>query len=574
MELSSVVHYMNESFAFKLDDHQYLIKLRTKRDDIKKVSLKYVEKYLRERNVKDHPTFTKEMKKVASTSLYDYYEVVISDEFEFFNQKANMIAVRYYFILEGKDGEIVFYGNYKYSHKEPYESIEMFNLVIHQADISYFKTPNWSKGAVFYQIFPERFAPTDDKYSSTWNEVPMGIQTRTNGTLKGICQKIPYIKDLGVDAIYLNPIFLSQTSHRYDTIDYMVIDPLLGSDEDFKILVDTCHKFGIKVVLDLVFNHSSTKFFAFQDLLINQENSKYKDWYFVKQFPISVNFPPNYLGFSFGPFMPKLNPDNLECREYFLNVTRHYLNDFHVDGYRLDVADEVSHKFWKEFRKVSKKINPECLIMGEVWYDSTPYLRGDEFDSIMNYTIYDGIRNFLIGKLSLDQFIDIVERERGETPLNYYHNSNILVGSHDTDRIYHFLGCNKDKFLIAMTLLLFLPGSPLIYYGDEIMMDGANDPDCRRGMIFDENFNKDVKETIKNLIKIKHLTAIREGEVNTSKFHNKSLKIQRTLGKDTYTLIVAFEKEDLIDLKGKLNLFNNELFDGTFNPLQILIYKE
>ena len=177
MELSSVVHYMNESFAFKLDNHRYLIKLRTKRDDFKKVSLRYVEKYLRERNVKDHPTFTKEMKKVASTSLYDYYEVVISDEFEFFNQKVNMIAVRYYFILEGKEGEIIYYGNYKYNKKEPYESIEMFNLVIHQADISFFKTPEWSKGAVFYQIFPERFAPTDDKYSSTWNEVPMGMKT-------------------------------------------------------------------------------------------------------------------------------------------------------------------------------------------------------------------------------------------------------------------------------------------------------------------------------------------------------------------------------------------------------------
>ena len=209
-----------------------------------------------------------------------------------------------------------------------------------------------------------------------------------------------------------------------------------------------------------------------------------------------------------------------------------------------------------------------------MWYDSTPYLRGDEFDSIMNYTIYDGIRNFLIGKLSLDQFIDIVERERGETPLNYYHNSNILVGSHDTDRIYHFLGSDKDKFLIAMTLLLFLPGSPLIYYGDEIMMDGDKDPDCRRGMIFDESFNHDIKEIIKNLIRIKHIKAIKEGEVNTCKLHEKSLKIQRILDGEIITLIVAFEKESLIELKGKLNLFNNEVFSGTLDPLKILIYKE
>jgi glycosidase len=221
------------------------------------------------------------------------------------------------------------------------------------------------------------------------------------------------------------------------------------------------------------------------------------------------------MGFSFGPYMPKLNPDNPECREYFINVTKHYLRDYNVDGYRLDVADEVSHNFWREFRKVSKKENPDTLIMGEVWYDSTPYLRGDEFDSIMNYTVYDGIRNFLIGKLSIDQFIDIIERERGETPLNYYHNSNILIGSHDTDRIYTFLNSSKEKFILAMSLLLFIPGSPIIYYGDEIMMEGGQDPDCRRGMIFD-NYNQDILKMVKKLIKIKHFEPVREGDISVS----------------------------------------------------------
>lgn len=572
MDLSSVIHYMNESYAFKLGDHQYLIKLRTKKGDFKHVTLRYVEKYLRERKVKDHPSFSLEMRKVASTSIYDYYEAVISDEIDFLGRKFPMIAVRYYFILD--DGQkIMFYGNYKFSSIEPYESIEMFNLVIHQADCSFFKTPDWSKGAVIYQIFPERFSPTDGNYSSTWNEVPMGIRTRTNGTLKGITQKLDYIKELGVDAIYLNPIFKSNSSHRYDTVDYMLIDPLLGTDEDFKELVDKCHELNIKVILDMVFNHSSTMFFAFQDLLKNQEKSKYKDWYFVREFPVAVNFPPNYMGFSFGPYMPKLNPDNPECREYFINVTKHYLRDYNVDGYRLDVADEVSHNFWREFRKVSKKENPDTLIMGEVWYDSTPYLRGDEFDSIMNYTVYDGIRNFLIGKLSIDQFIDIIERERGETPLNYYHNSNILIGSHDTDRIYTFLNSSKEKFILAMSLLLFIPGSPIIYYGDEIMMEGGQDPDCRRGMIFD-NYNPDILKMVKKLIKIKHFEPVREGDISVSKLGENVLKITRFTLEETINMVLNFGEEiKLIGLENKYDLISETTLNGKLNKNQVVIYK-
>ena len=572
MNLSSVIHYMNESYAFKLDEHQYLIRLRTRKNDFQKVSLKYVEKYLRERNVKDHPTFSKEMRKVASTSIYDYYEVIISDQMEFFDRIFSMIAVRYYFVLY--DGnEVVYYGNYKFSSVEPYESIEMFNLVIHQADRSFFKTPEWSKGAVIYQIFPERFSPSDDKYSSTWYEVPMGVRTRTNGTLKGITQKLPYIKELGVDAIYLNPIFKSNSSHRYDTVDYMVIDPLLGGEDDFKQLVKKCHELGIKVILDMVFNHSSTMFFAFQDLLKNQENSRYKDWYFVREYPVAVNFPPNYMGFSFGPYMPKLNPDNPECREYFINVTKHYLRDFNVDGYRLDVADEVSHDFWREFRKVSKKENPETLIMGEVWYDSTPYLRGDEFDSIMNYTIYDGIRNFLIGKLSLDQFIDIIERERGETPLNYYHNSNILIGSHDTDRIYTFLNSNKDKFIIAMCLLLFIPGSPIIYYGDEIMLEGGPDPDCRRGMIFN-NHNQDVLKIVKKMIKIKHFKEVKEGDIKVTKLSTNIIDLERFIDGESIHMVINFgEKTKLSELEHKFDLLSETVLDGTLNTYQVVIFK-
>lgn len=571
MDKSSIIHYMNEMFQYKLNEHQYVIKIKVKKGDVKGINLHYVEKYLRERNIPNHQEFCVPMKKVASTRLSDYYETIISDEIEMMGKTLQMLAARYYFEFIN-DNKEEYYGNYKWFKEKPFNTIDMFNMVIHQLNSTFFETPEWSKGATFYQIFPERFCPTDEKYSSNWFLTPMDSKARTNGTLKGVEQKLEYIKSLGVDAIYFNPIFKSTSSHKYDTIDYMKIDEPLGTEEDFKSLIKKAHSLGIKVVLDLVFNHSSTLFFAFQDVLKNQQNSKYKDWYFINEYPVDVSWPAKFMGFSFAPFMPKLNTDNKECREYLLNVGRHYLKEFDVDGYRLDVADEVTHSFWKEFRNECKKIKKDCLIMGEVWYESTPYLRGDEFDSIMNYTIFDAIRSLLNKKITIDEFIDNIERERGESNLTYYHTSNTLIGSHDTDRIFTHLGKDKDKFISAFSLLYFLPGAPLLYYGDEIMMEGENDPDCRRGMIFDPSFNKDIKNLMVNLIDLKHKLPLKEGELY---LQNKDyLEITREYENEKYILILSLDKEiNLPQYNDAHNLLTNEKFQGTLKPFNPLIIK-
>jgi glycosidase len=575
MELNSVIHSMNESFAYKLDEHKYVIKLKVKKNDFRVVKLCYCEKYLRERGVPGNKTFEVNMVKVASTKYHDYYEAIISDLIGLNDQIIPALAIRYFFSLECEEG-IIYYGNYKFMQYYPTNTMDMFNFVIYQADEEFFKTPKWSKGAIIYQIFPERYYPTDGKYCSNWFEKPMNYKSRTNGTLRGITQKVPYLKNLGIDCIYLNPIFLSNTSHRYDTIDYLKIDPLLGDEKDFKELVETLHKNGIKIILDLVFNHSSTNFFAFQDVLKNQENSKYKDWYFIREFPVNpYDKPPKYMSFSFGGFMPKLNTSNKECREYLLNVPKYYLEKFDVDGFRLDVADEVSHNFWKEFRKVCKSIKEDTLIMGEIWYESLPYLRGDEFDSIMNYTIFDGIRGLITKRFTLDEFVNIIERERGESTLNYYHSSNCLIGSHDTNRFYSEVKNDKNKFLLGYTLLLFLPGSPLIYYGDEIMMDGGYDPDCRRGMIFDDNYNNDVKDYFINLIKLKHLPALRFGELKVID-RDPYLALERILDNEKYLLICNVKDEEIYieHLINKYNLLNNTRFDGHLKPYQALLIRE
>ena len=314
MELSSILHYLNEAFHYKVDDHHYILKIITKKNDCTKVRIGFMEKYFREKNMPGIPSeaFYVDCKKVASTSRNDYYEGIIPDKITLHgvnkkiddflnvcdnqevakhfdsmryleNQDIEMIACAYFFLLENEN-EKKYYGNYKFYDHEPTDTMSMFIMVLHQENASYFKTPSWAKGAIIYQIFPERFAPTDLQYSLSWNQVPMQSNTRTNGSIKGIEQQIPYLKDLGIDAIYLTPIFLANSSHRYDSVDYMVIDPLLGSKEEFKSLVQKLHENGIKIILDLVFNHTSTQFFAFKDILQKQDKSKYKDWYFIDNF--------------------------------------------------------------------------------------------------------------------------------------------------------------------------------------------------------------------------------------------------------------------------------------------------
>ena len=575
MELNSVLHFMNESYAYKVADHQYLIRLRTNKNAFKSVKLRYIDKYLREHDMPDQPIFTKEMVKVATNDFHDYYEIVISDVFVYKKFTMNALAWRYYFILE-QDDETIYYGNYKFFTKEPHITIDMFSLVIHQANRSFFEVPEWTKGAIFYQIFPERFAATNDEVSDNWNEAAFVPMSRTNGTLRGIIQKVDYLKKLGVDAIYINPIFLANTCHRYDTVDYLTIDPKLGTDEDLKELVDVYHKNGIKVVLDLVFNHSGIHFFAFEDVIKNQEKSKYKDWYCINEFPISTDmktWPPKYQSFAYGFGMPKFDTDNPECRNYLLGVTRHYLEKFNIDGYRLDVADEVTHSFWRDFRKVCKEINKDCLIMGEVWYESSPYMRGDEWDSIMNYNFFDETRAFLNEEITTHEYINRLERERGEMGQTYYHNSNILLGTHDTDRLFSAIGEDKDKYMMAMSLLFFLPGAPIIYYGDEIMLKGKNPSEARSGMTFDPHFNKDVRDTISNLMNLKHEQVLKIGEVRIKEVGTKSIHITRFNEDDEIHMYIALEELNLESLKGKVNLYNHQEFDGILKEKQILIYR-
>ena len=342
--------------------------------------------------------------------------------------------------------------------------------------------PAWVKDAIFYQIFPDRFCRSE-RYKAVGKFVPWGSKpTRENmfgGNLAGIEDKLEYIKGLGVNAIYLCPIFKSNSNHRYHTVDYFEIDPVLGTLADFDRLVEKAHRLGLRIILDGVFNHCSRGFFQFNSLMELGPDSPYVDWFHVKGWPLNAySGKPNYECWWNYPALPKFNTDCAEVREYLFRVAE-YWTKRGIDGWRLDVPSEIDDdSFWQEFRRRVKRINRDAYIVGEIWDNPERWLQGDQFDGVMNYPFRRAVMDYLFErKGSADEFL---QRLRDAFPENRFGVQMNLLGSHDTTRIASQKGASIDRIVAAYTLMFFLPGAPCIYYGDELGLEGGKDPDCRR----------------------------------------------------------------------------------------------
>jgi len=380
--------------------------------------------------------------------------------------------------------------------------------------------PFWVQDAVFYQIFPDRFANGDTRNDprdlKPWGSPPTqhGFQ---GGDLRGIINRLDYLMDLGVNALYLNPIFLSTSTHRYNTLDYYQIDPRLGSMADFRALLDAAHDNDLRVVLDGVFNHSGRGFFAFNDLLENQENSVYRDWYHVKRFPVDAYTPgdaDSYLGWWGLKSLPKFNTADPDVRKYLLRVARYWIEQG-IDGWRLDVPNEIDDdRFWAEFRETVKSANPEAYLMGEIWTADPRWVGDTHFDGLMHYPLRETLFEFLNGSfMTTAQFADKVEGYLKLYPRQNVYAMYLPLGSHDTERVLTVL---KDlrKVRLAFAFQFAYPGSPAIYYGDEIGMQGGKDPDCRRAFPSDPAaWNNDLRQWVQLLATLRRrLTPLRRGE--------------------------------------------------------------
>ena len=511
MNKTAIFHKMDKEYFYALDKDTFLVKLRCAKGDLFKVRLGYCDKYLNERNIPvEGDIHYTDMIKVASDELFDYYEATI---------KTHVIVIRYFFELRDWEDIISYYYGYRFYNEEPKLHFGMFDASQPVREEEIFDTPNWANGAIVYQIFPERFARKNLNTDGNWYLTPMSRTEMLGGNLRGIIDALDYLEELGIEVIYLTPIFKSSSNHKYNTDDYMEIDPTFGTEDDLKELVEKAHNKNIKIILDGVFNHSGYEFAPFKDLMENQENSKYKDWYYPFSFPLKWKWgeKPNYWTFGYAGPMPKLNTSNPEVREYIFGVIRKWMA-LGIDGWRLDVADEVSHDFWKAFRKVVKSINKDALIIGEVWYESSPWLLGDEYDTVMNYLFFDNVKKLLVTKeykVSDFDYENNFLRGRMHTkvqPLLWN-----LIDSHDTPRFLTQADNNEEILKLAFALQMTLPGMPMIYYGDEVGMQGGKDPDCRRGMLWDENKqNGEIFDYYKKWIKIhKKYSSLKNGEFKT-----------------------------------------------------------
>ncbi len=573
MEYSAITHYMEKRYCYSIGDGSFVIRIETKKGDMNKVILHHRDKYL-PIDILDTWAST-EMEKVASDRFNDYYEAVIN---------IDCTCLRYEFELQDMDGHTTYYGNYEF-YDEKIDNIDyMFDLPQNLREEEMMYVPQWAQNKIVYQIFPSRYATTVNVSEKQWYKAPIGPTDDLKGNLRGLINTLDHLHSMSVDVIYMTPIFMSDSAHKYDTIDYYRIDPSFGDENDLKELVDRAHSMGMKVILDGVFNHTSPKFFAFDDIVKNGEKSEYLDWYYIKEFPLeygSRRKKPSFKTFSYYGGMPKLNLSNPKVAEYFINVGKYWTKKCHIDGWRLDVGDEIVHHFWKQFRQAIRVINKDALIIGEVWHYAGDFLEGDEWDTIMNYSFFQGVQRFVAEEtMTATRFVENLDFMRGR--LHRHINPVLLnlIDSHDTARFMHLAKESADKLMLAAAMQLLLPGMPMIYYGDEYAMTGANDPDCRRGMLWDEKYqNLQVYDWYCKLIKArKAYPALTDGKLICCETDDEQgiIKMTRKFGDMTVT-VIFHGKEACVNMdeyKGYTDVITGQVFDGVMKGYTALLFEE
>jgi len=497
--------------AYPLDLHTVSMTLQAKKNDLKSCYLVHGdpwEPYVSMRTVR--------MDKIATDDSFDYFRIIV---------KVPSRRVRYVFLID-KGKKQLWYSEMGLTPKKP-EVGELgfpyFEILNNRKD-DVFIAPEWAKGAVAYQIFPDRFyngdKTNDPPNIKKWGKLPLTRDTFYGGDLHGIIEKIPYLSELGIDLIYLTPIFSSPSTHKYDTTDYYQIDPHFGDLKTFKELVKKCHENNIKVILDGVFDHCGYNFWAFQDVMRKGLKSGYVDWFNIYSFPIKTRPKPTYE--TWGKdlwWMPRLMTENPEVRRYLLDVAVYWIKEAGIDGWRLDVASELGHDFLREFRKAIKKTNPDAIIIGEIPHFASPHLEGDQCDSVMNYPFRQAVIDFFAkGTINAEEFDARLAKIRMiyKEPVN--HVLYNLIGSHDTVRFLSLCGNKIEKMMLATIFQFTYTGMPAIYYGDERGMVGGSDPDCRRCMDWGELKGQKLKlfELYKKLISLRKAhPALKTGEFFT-----------------------------------------------------------
>lgn len=420
-----------------------------------------------------------------------------------------------------------------------------------------------------YQVLPDRFHRSGTGSTArglkNWGEEP-DHYSYFGGDLQGLREKLDYIAGLGVDFIYLNPVFLSGSYHRYDCWDYTAIDPLLGSGDDFKKLVQSAHELGIKIILDISLNHCGRGFFAFTDILICQERSPYKDWFEIRRFPVTGDSGDQYSSWHGYEELPQFNLANKDVEDYFMRVARYWPRNYDIDGWRLDVCTEMPPGFIEKFARESRKVKPGLVMIAENWQNNYPELSTTcRMDGVTNYSVYlDGIVPFFVQEsISCGRLAEMVLRSQMHSTFRGNRFSWNFLSNHDLPRFYSILK-NKRNYLPALVFMYSLPGIPVIYYGEEKGMEGLADPANRGCMQFGgqsenagggacENAGGDPCENAAFVSLLKRLNRVRAEHPDVFAYgalffplvdeKNKVLVVQRSLGAENLYFILNFGEE-------------------------------
>lgn len=573
MNEHGIYHITDVPYAYAKDENTLCIRIRTGKDDVKECILHYKDRY-----DWSNPFQLKNMKVVLSTKLFDFFETEVS---------VCRNRYRYYFELIDKKGNKEFLDD-RGIRKNDIEKKEITSFQFpYIAPDDIYQKSRWLQESVVYQIFVDRFcngdSTTNPKTISKW-----GSQvTRTSmfgGDLKGIIQKLDYLKELGINLIYLTPIFKSSSNHKYNTSDYYDIDPQFGTIDDAKRLVQECHKRNIRIVFDAVFNHSGSDFFAFQDVLKNQEKSKYKDWYIIDNYPVDID-KVNYYTFAVDiPDMPKFNTENREVNEYLLKVSSYWIREIGIDGWRLDVCDEVSHRFWRLFRKEIKSVNKDAVSIGEIMHEASAFLSGDQLDSIMNYPFRNAVVDYFAKRIiDVKRFNDILSNSRSSYMDSICKQMWNIIGSHDTARFLTECDNKIERMKLAIVFQFSYIGVPYIYYGDEVGIDGGEEPLSRKCMIWDEDKqNKELRRLYKTMIKIrKENKELVYGSYDTLYVDDNILIFERSYRHNRTIIAINNNYEERtvqIQEEGRFKeLINNQILNIsgsiTISPMSFLILK-
>ena len=497
MNPATIFHRPMSEYAFALDDTHYIFRLRTGKGEAESVRFYYADRAVMTPKLQFAPL---PMEKFRTDRYFDWYEIRLETRFE---------RIAYYFELQNGVETLFYYGDCYEMAGTPTRA-DYFQLPFnHRADR--FAAPAWTRDAVVYNIFPDSFAAGK-------RLAPNGAPPCRGGTVRGVTENLDYIASLGFNCIYLNPIFAARSYHRYDTLDYYRIDPHMGAEDDLRDLVRRAHALGIRVILDGVFNHVSSDHPFFRDVLENGRASRYYSCFYA--LPETPRLPaagelPGYTCFSYVADMPKTNTADPFLRQYFCDVGAYWVRKFDVDGWRLDVANELDDGFLRAFRASVKAAKSDALIVGEVWENAAHYLGCDMLDSAMNYDFRRYCRRFFA-----EQTVDAETFDTNVSTLLLRYNENALfaqlnlLDSHDVSRFLSLCGGKTERMELAVLLQMTFPGMPCVFYGDEKGLCGESEPEYRRPMAWDAS--SPLEEVYRRMIALRKThPALRYGSFHT-----------------------------------------------------------